>query len=156
MVGAFDVIEHIDDDVGLLYRLRETLTPSGTLLVTVPAHRSLWSYFDVASCHCRRYAEAELREKLETAGFEVSHLTQFMSTIYPLVWLRRRFAGGLKRDSLEDADRVEALAKQELTIVPVLNEVLAFLLAGEARLIARGWRPPVGTSLLAVARRRSD
>ncbi len=156
MVGAFDVIEHIQDDVGLLRSLRDVLTPSGTLLVTVPAHRALWSYFDIASHHCRRYAEAELREKLEATGFEVSHLTQFMSTIYPLVWLRRRFAGGLRRGSHEEPDRVEALAKQELAIVPVLNQVLTFLLSGEARLIARRWKLPVGTSLLAVARRRSD
>ena len=156
MVGAFDVIEHIDDDIGLLCRLRDALTPSGTLLVTVPAHRALWSYFDIASRHCRRYAEAELQEKLEAAGYEVSHLTQFMSTIYPLVWLRRRFAGGLWQGSLEEPRTVEALAKQELAIVPVLNEVLTFLLSGEARLIARRWKPPVGTSLLAVARRKSD
>jgi hypothetical protein len=37
--------------------------------------------------------------------------------------------------------------------VPVVNEVLAGLLALEVRLIASGLRFPVGTSLLAVARK---
>jgi hypothetical protein len=31
------------------------LTPDGVLILTVPAHQFLLSYFDEASRHCRRY-----------------------------------------------------------------------------------------------------
>src|SRR3989449_2419505 len=42
LVGLFDVLEHLDDDVRVLRALREQLRPGGHLLVTVPAHMALW------------------------------------------------------------------------------------------------------------------
>src|SRR5262245_37315921 len=54
LIGMFDVLEHIQDDIGALRDIRSLLDPDGALLLTVPAHASLWSYFDEASRHCRR------------------------------------------------------------------------------------------------------
>jgi len=38
-IGAFDVIEHIDDDNLALSRLYSALKPGGSLLITVPQHQ---------------------------------------------------------------------------------------------------------------------
>src|SRR5580704_14188447 len=46
VVGLFDVIEHLDDDVGVLRQLRQLVKPGGALMLTVPADPNLWSYFD--------------------------------------------------------------------------------------------------------------
>jgi SAM-dependent methyltransferase len=145
VVGLFDVLEHLDDDRSALRRLANMLEPGGTLLVTTPAAPSLWSDFDIASGHCRRYERDELAAKLEEAGFRVERLTNAMASIYPLVWLSRR--GKTGRAAPADAVR------DELRIVPVVNEVLAFLLAREADWIGRGGSLPFGTSLVAVARK---
>jgi hypothetical protein len=45
------------------------------------------------------------------------------------------------------------MAVNELRIVPVANEVLAWLLTREAWFISRHIRIPFGTSLIAVARK---
>jgi len=45
----------------------------GVLMVTVPAHASLWSYFDEFSGHFRRYAPDELRGKIERTGFKIEY-----------------------------------------------------------------------------------
>jgi SAM-dependent methyltransferase len=144
VIGIFDVLEHLPDDAAVLGHLWRMLRPGGTLLLTVPGHASLWSDFDEASGHCRRYEEEELRRKLRETGFAIEHVTQYMATIYPLVWLSRRRR---RRGDLADAVR------RELRIVPLVNTVLALLLSQEARWVARGGRLPVGTSLVAVARK---
>ena len=129
------------------------LAQDGVLVVTVPAHPSLWSYFDEASGHCRRYELAELEAKLSSTGYKVEYVTHFMMTILPLIWLRRRLNSPSRLCGRADPAQASQLAQGELRIMPVLNNFLTFLLSAEARLIVRRRRLPAGTSLLAVARR---
>ena len=154
LIGLFDLLEHLSEDAPVLRTVHDMLAPEGTLLLTVPAHPSLWSYFDSASRHRRRYAPAELERKLSGAGYRVEYLTQYMATIYPWVWLRRVFAALADRRAAGDVDRAAELASKELRIRPVFNELLAWLLSYEARLLARRRRLPIGTSLIAVARKQ--
>jgi SAM-dependent methyltransferase len=154
LVGLFDVIEHLSDDEQVLRDIHALLADDGTLLVTVPAHRSLWSYFD-AGHHFRRYSLQELERKLQAAGYSVEFLTQYMASIFPLVWFGRRLAGLADRRPKGSAERTHDLTSQELHIVPGLNAVLTWLLTLEARWLAGRRRLPIGTSLLAIARKRN-
>jgi hypothetical protein len=129
------------------------LAQDGVLVVTVPAHPSLWSYFDEASGHCRRYGLAELEAKLSSTGYKVEYVTHFMMSTFPLIWLRRRLNSSDRLSDRAHTAHASQLAQGELRIIPVLNNFLAFLLFREARLIVHRRRLPAGTSLLAVARR---
>ena len=153
IVGLFDVVEHLPDDEGILRDLSTLLKPGGRLILTVPAHMSLWSYFDEASHHCRRYGQRELEEKLMRAGLHVEYVTQYMVALFPLVWLGRRFARLLGDRKSSPSEQIDNLAMRELRIVPVANILLYNLLRWEARAIIRRRQLPIGTSLLAVARR---
>lgn len=155
VIGLFDVLEHLPNDVEVLQVLRGMLTPGGALIITVPAHMSLWSYFDEASHHCRRYELAELTQKLRAAGYQVEFVSQYMISIFPLVWLGRRLASLRRRKSnneQQSARRTQELTVNELRIRPIANGILCWLLEQEARLIARRRKLPLGTSLLAIAR----
>ncbi|MFD1467488.1 class I SAM-dependent methyltransferase [Hymenobacter caeli] len=72
--GLFDavlyvnVVEHIEDDAAELARAYARLAPGGHLLVLVPAHQWLFSRFDAAIGHFRRYSRARLRRALPTGG----------------------------------------------------------------------------------------
>ena len=145
LIGLFDVLEHLADDIAVLERLRFLLAPQGFLLMTVPVHPFLWSYFDEWSHHRRRYTPAGLERALAAAGYQVDFLSQYMCGIFPLVWLGRRIARLRRRPAGE-------LAGADLQIVPVVNEALAWLLSREAPWLARRRRLPLGTSLLAIAR----
>jgi SAM-dependent methyltransferase len=147
LIGVFDVLEHLADDGRALCDLRAMLVPGGTLLLTVAAHPSLWSNFDKASGHCRRYTKEELARKLGESGYHIEFLTEYMAGILPLMWLRRRLVSrGSSAIGAADA------LKRDLRIVPGVNELLYLLLALEARWVS-GFRPlPFGTSLVAVAR----
>jgi len=55
-----DVLEHIDDDRGELERAARLLRAGGHLIVLAPAHQALFSPFDQAIGHRRRYDRAML------------------------------------------------------------------------------------------------
>ncbi len=56
-----DVLEHIEDDAGELRSARDLLAPGGHLVVLAPAHQWLYSPFDRAIGHFRRYSRPALR-----------------------------------------------------------------------------------------------
>lgn len=150
LVGIFDVLEHVPDDERLLEQIRGILRPGGVLVITVPARKSLWSYFDEASGHCRRYELDELRGKLQQAGFEVEYLTPYMLTLLPLMWCGRRIAS-LTRGLRSDHSPTQ-MALRELRLTPGINGLLRFCLAREIPRVIQRRGLPFGTSLLAVAR----
>lgn len=139
-----DVLEHVDDDAAALENVRRFLKPSGLLLITVPAHLSLWGSFDEASGHRRRYTPEQLENTLQRAGFSVDYLTHFMAPLFPLLWLKRRLA-----------DPCVPPGRSDLAVVPLLNGFLERLLAAEVPLVRARRRIPFGSSLLALASRNA-
>lgn len=152
VVGAFDVIEHLDDDAAVLRTLRQLLTDRGFLLLTVPASPSLWSYFDVGSHHRRRYVPGELRRKLAESGYAVEYVTPYMSVLFPVLWIARRLAGRRYRQGAA-AGEAWAVAGSDLRVRPLSGAVLGFMLEREAALLRRRARLPFGASLMAIARK---
>jgi SAM-dependent methyltransferase len=148
LLGMFDVLEHLREDQETLELAHELLRPGGNLLVTVPGHQSLWSYFDEAAHHCRRYSIGDLRRKLEKAGFEIEFISNFMACVVPLVWCYRKLAGMRRKTKT-----IQQLASDEFRIVPIVNQLLMGGLYLEAKWVSRRHRLPVGTSLVAVARK---
>ena len=69
-IVCLDVLEHIEDDIAAMRRLRQLVRPGGHLLVKVPACPWLYGSLDVASDHYRRYTPRELRDKAAIAGWE--------------------------------------------------------------------------------------
>ncbi|MEP0313257.1 MAG: class I SAM-dependent methyltransferase [Hyphomonas sp.] len=56
-----DVLEHIEEDANEAARAAERLRPGGHLVVLAPAHQFLFTPFDSAIGHYRRYSRASLR-----------------------------------------------------------------------------------------------
>jgi SAM-dependent methyltransferase len=147
LLGLFDVLEHLDDDIATLSFLHSVLEPGGALVITVPAHPFLFDEMDVLAHHRRRYALPELREKLELSGFEVQTSFHFMAPLVPLLILGRTLGKLSGRDNARAAGRRAV----ELSVVPGLNAALGLLQAVVRRSLARGWSLPFGSSILAVA-----
>lgn len=87
-----EVLEHMDDDAGLLRRMRQALKPDGWIVVTVPADPGLWSDGDVFSGHVRRYTRRQLEDLILSAGLVC---TTFRSYGFPILWtysrIKKRF-----------------------------------------------------------------
>ncbi len=143
VIGAFDVLEHIDDDRAALASIRAALTRQGLLVVTVPQHPWLWSAADDAAQHQRRYTRRMLRERLRLAGFEIVLTTSFVSTLLPLM------AGSRLVERVRSAPYDEL---REHRSSEAFGALLERPLMIERAAIRRGVRLPAGGSLLAVAR----
>ena len=84
LVLMMDVLEHVDDDRGLV-RLYAEKVPSGAhFLVTVPAFQFLWSGHDTFLEHKRRYRLHEIEKTMRDAGLEVVHGAYYFGAIFPL------------------------------------------------------------------------
>lgn len=145
VIGAFDVLEHIEQDTQVLEQVSQALMPHGILLLTVPQHAWLWSPVDEYACHVRRYAAADLHAKIEGAGFEILRSTSFVSILLPAMLLSRFMQR--KRTPTEFDPHAE------FRISPRINTWLGKLLELEMAGIVRGINLPLGGSRLVVARK---
>lgn len=142
LVTAFDVIEHIEDDLGAVVAMRHAVRDDGTVVVTVPALPWLWSEHDELNGHHRRYTEAALRSVLTRAGLSVRHVSHFNTALLPAV------AGARLLQRLRPAP---ATASSDLSMPPApVNRLLRRIMSSEAPLAARRGLP-IGVSLIAVA-----
>ena len=143
VVGTFDVLEHVIEDEKGLAQMFSAARPGGGLLVTVPQHRFLWSASDQFAMHQRRYTRAELRAKVENAGFEIQRMTSFNSLLLPLmIWSRR-----------QQKHNHDFQPWREFEIGPALNKTLEGILKFEQTIIRAGASFPAGGSLLLVGRK---
>jgi SAM-dependent methyltransferase len=143
VIGAFDVLEHIDQDDEVLREMYGAIKPGGGIILTVPQHPWLWSDTDVYAHHERRYSRRELKSKAESAGFRVVYITSFVSILLPVLIISRyRFK------------RAQSFrSEMETNIHPVVNRVLMAALTVERSLLKRGLSLPAGGSLLLVAKK---
>ena len=139
LIGAFDVIEHIDDDKAAMNSIAKRLKRGGRLVVTVPAHQWMWSAHDVVNHHKRRYSKRALRQLIESSPLRLETIGYFNSLLFPLA-VGERLSSKLR--GKDDAD---------LSLPPKpLNSALERAFAAERHLVGRLPLPP-GLSLFAVA-----
>lgn len=142
LVTAFDVVEHMDDDLAGLKEMRRVLRPGGRVLLFVPTFMFLWGLQDDVSHHRRRYRLPELHRVLEQAGFEVERSTYANITFFLPILLVRKLMRltGIKTET-------------ENTInVSALNGVFGKIFGAESTVL-RYINLPFGVSGLCVARK---
>lgn len=148
-VGAFDCLEHIEQDELALSQIYQALKSGGHVIFTVPQHPALWSEDDVRACHKRRYRRGELEGKMITAGFNIVDTTSFVSFLLPAMFLDRVLKPVDKKDKTQAGHSIDGLH-----LPAFINNLFYAVLRLELFLIRLGVRFPIGGSRLVVGVRQ--
>jgi SAM-dependent methyltransferase len=114
LVLMMDVLEHVDDDVGLLRSYALRMSGAGRVLITVPAWQFLWSGHDVFLEHRRRYTLASLEAMVTVAGLRVLRSRYFFGLLFPAVAAMR-----LRERQRLNTGRIEARSALRTYSAPV-------------------------------------
>ena len=143
-VTALDVLEHVPDDRAVVAGFHRLLVTGGIALVTVPASMALWSDWDVALHHFRRYDRAGLRALFPAEQWDLEYVNYTNVVAYPAVWILRRWRKWFPSQS-------SSARAEDRQPARWLNRILQRIFVGLAF-----WRVPFpfGVSLVLVARKR--
>lgn len=156
IVGAFDVLEHIQDDRGFLKACHSLLRPKGYILLTVPSGMSLWSPVDTLSGHVRRYEYEELLQKLTDAGFTVNSLGYWNSLLLPIysIWHKQ---AGLRLDEVATSTQAgrknKDVVSSHLQKMPFIINILLIWIFQLELILSRFIRFPFGATLVVCAQK---
>ncbi len=149
IIAAFDVLEHIDDDMAAIANIHAMLSRGGHFIVTVPQHKILWSRLDEIVKHKRRYSRSELLAKLGQREFEVRLCSSFVFVLFPLMAMSR-----LLDRRKDDAQSSEGEFESRVRFPRALNWIFDKAMRIDEVLILCGVSLPFGGTLLVVARKR--
>jgi SAM-dependent methyltransferase len=111
VVCAFEVLEHIEDDVAALSLWARHLRPEGSIVVSVPHGSRRFSEGDARLGHFRRYDELELAGKVHDAGFVNVETVVYGSPWGNLQEAMRRVAFRLRPSEKSVAERTAESAR---------------------------------------------
>lgn len=143
-VFLLDVIEHVSDDAAFVRAASRHLRAGGLVTINVPASMYLYSNYDRAAGHLRRYTASGLANLLDRCGIETQAIWPWGLSMVPLLLARKTL---LRRT--EAADIIRA------GFVPP-NGIARLLLQGLKNIeTAFPFPMPFGTSILAWGRLRT-
>jgi SAM-dependent methyltransferase len=154
VAGAFDVLEHIPDDVGVLAAMHTALATDGGVILSVPQHPTLWSKVDERAHHVRRYRRGELEQKVASTGFDVVFSSSYTVSLFPLMAISRLLSGRPRPSQQTMHSSVAQPTPFEFRLPRSVNALVRFILEAEVSLTLAGVRFPVGGSRVVVAIKR--
>jgi SAM-dependent methyltransferase len=157
LVCAFEVLEHLEDDVTALRRWQTYLADHGALMLSVPAFQDRFNAWDTHVGHYRRYSPREMTETLRKAGLVAEELVVYG---WPLGYALEKVRGSVaarRGAAAEDEVSDEMMRERTAGSGRILQPKALAGKALSAATIPFTWlqrtRPKAGTGLVAVARR---
>lgn len=147
--GAFstilliDVLEHIKDPIGFLGSVGFHHKKGGSLIINVPAIQLFFSKYDRAAGHIRRYSISSLSKELDSAGFYIERASYWGMSMVPLLFIRKLMFLFYKKN------HIIKIGFQPAS--PLINSALDWLRRAECAILRR---PPIGTSLVVLAKKK--
>jgi len=135
LILMMDVIEHVDDDIGLIREYSDCMASGSKVLITVPAFQWLWSDHDEFLEHRRRYSLPHLEHVVQESGLVIIKSRYFYASIFPAVVFvrllqrvrrkiqRKRLSSDLKPQNVRINRVVNILLDVELKTLFAINKL---------------------------------
>ncbi len=148
IVGLFDLLEHLPNNIESLKSIRRLINPGGKIIITVPAHQWLWSAYDDFYGHMHRYSKSQLISTLEQSGYSKIRCTHFMSALVPFLFLSRKIFSKIATGFDEDMNK---RFQRDAELPPRLINSLAKLILQLEQFLLGQHEIPFGSSIIATA-----
>lgn len=98
LVCAFDVIEHVADELRAIEEMKRVCKNGGYICLAVPAMPGLWSQHDVVNGHFRRYTRGSLIASVApVGGLTLIDTRYFNSLLFVPIWMARKVSGFFRK-----------------------------------------------------------
>lgn len=144
IITSLDVVEHIENDQHLVREFNRVLKPGGSLIITVPAHQWLWTYWDDILGHKRRHNQASVEALMKQANLKVEWISYFYSYLLPIACVFRLIKSKTNKENSSDF----------VALPDWINRLLISFAEAETALI-KYTKVPFGLSVVCVARKES-
>jgi SAM-dependent methyltransferase len=144
-IFSVDVLCHSAvDECCALQQFHRCLVDNGWLFVNLPAYSWMLSAHDAAVHNARRYTAKSLSRLLEAGGFRIVYVTYWNAVLFPLMVITRKFhcRRGRTSDVMEYPRAIDSLCRVATSF--------------ETTLLRNGVRLPFGSSVIAIATKRSS
>jgi SAM-dependent methyltransferase len=145
VVCAFDIIEHVHDDLKAAEEMNRVLKNNGNLILTVPAFNFLWSEHDEINFHFRRYTKKTL---LNTLNVFKLNKTYFFNSILFIPIAIVRLLSRFKSKKLENKSDFKRFNSS------LISKILYFIFHIDLFLIKKKIKPMFGTSIFLIASKK--
>lgn len=145
LICLLDVLEHIDQDLQALLAVKKLLKKNGSLLITVPAYKWLYSAHDKSHHHFRRYSKQDIVEKSIRAKLIVERIGHFNCLLFPLLIMLR----------ITDKISSSHKSRGNNTPSPIINIILYNIFRME-KSILKYTNLPFGSSLVAILKKEPE
>lgn len=143
LVLLMDVLEHVDDDAGLLADCLNQVPSSARFLISVPAFQWLWSGHDDFLGHKRRYTLRQIEAVIRRSGLDVECGVYYFGLVLPAAVVTR--LGHRRRSGL---DQPRSQLKRHR---PLINGLLTTICHAELSLLP--FNRLAGLTAICLARR---
>ncbi|MFH1367767.1 MAG: glycosyltransferase [Elusimicrobiota bacterium] len=134
-VLCINVLEHIEDDGGVLDNIRNLMTEDGRLILIVPSLKALYGSLDEKLCHHRRYDKKELIQKLQERGYVIENIKYHNILSVPGWFVNSRILKSKLMSSFQ---------------IKLFDRLIPFI-----SVIEKTVKIPFGMSLIAICRKKS-
>jgi 2-polyprenyl-3-methyl-5-hydroxy-6-metoxy-1,4-benzoquinol methylase len=147
IIFLMDVLEHVEDYNFFMESILFHLRNGGLLLCNVPAFPSLFSSYDYAVGHRRRYSKNTLIEVLKFHNFQILFLSYWGMLLLPFLFLRRIQLG----KSVPKKEQLNSIITRGWHAPKFIKKILEIIMYLEIKL----WnRCIAGTSLMCIAKKK--
>jgi len=138
VIILFDVIEHIEDDIAFVNACLFHLKSKGKCIINVPAYMHLYSKYDKAVGHVRRYSKSMMKEKFNQINGENLQMQYWGVALYFLAILRKTMYIFRTKNIVENGFKPP---------LKIFNTIFKFMAKIESKLLKS---PMFGSSLMFV------
>lgn len=153
LVCAFDVVEHVDEDLLAITELHRVCKPGGYVFTTVPAFMSLWSEHDDINEHFRRYTMKKYLALFARQNATVHFRSYFNFWLFPPIFLTRALSNLFRK---KGAPPKSDFGKAGNTDGNIVSRILFSVFKSETLFLNHHISLPAGVSLMVISKKQSD